>query len=331
MPQSRGRPSSKRPGKGSGGAGRNSRAGASPDRPNAKPPPPDSRRGAAAAGKARAAREAARQRAERTQRLKIIGIAVAAVAVVVAVLVIVKVTTGNKGTPKHVATGSTLSKVVNLTTTIPSATLDGVPASGDKPKPLRGAQPLTTDGKPALLYAGAEFCPYCAAQRWPLVIALSRFGTFTGLQTTSSSSTDALPDTATFTFLHAKYSSRYLAFQSVELSDHNGKKLQSPTKQQGELLSTYDLQKYTGGENGSIPFLYYDGKFVSSGATYDGNVLQGKSQLQIATAIQKPDGKISKAVLGAANTLTAQLCTLTKGQPARVCTSAAATSGAGKQ
>ena len=36
--------------------------------------------------------------------------------------------------------------------------------------------------KPELLYIGAEYCPYCAASRWPLIIALSRFGTFKGLR-----------------------------------------------------------------------------------------------------------------------------------------------------
>ncbi len=37
---------------------------------------------------------------------------------------------------------------------------------------------------------GAEYCPFCAAQRWAMVNAFSRFGTFTGLTTTHSSSTD---------------------------------------------------------------------------------------------------------------------------------------------
>jgi hypothetical protein len=32
-----------------------------------------------------------------------------------------------------------------------------------------------------MLYIGAEYCPYCAAERWPLVMALSKFGTFSNL------------------------------------------------------------------------------------------------------------------------------------------------------
>ena len=80
--------------------------------------------------------------------------------------------------------------------------------------------PLTgPNGKPLIFYFGAEFCPYCAAERWPLIVALSRFGTFTGLSTTTSSSSDAYPNTPTFTFRAASYTSDYVSFQAVEASD----------------------------------------------------------------------------------------------------------------
>ena len=61
-----------------------------------------------------------------------------------------------------------------------------------------------------ILFVGAEFCPYCAAQRWPLIIALSRFGTFSGLQTTTSSSSIEYPNTITFTFRSATFTSQYI-------------------------------------------------------------------------------------------------------------------------
>src|SRR5438309_707950 len=40
---------------------------------------------------------------------------------------------------------------------------------------------LTFAGKTEVLYIGAEYCPYCAAERWSLVVALSKFGSFSGL------------------------------------------------------------------------------------------------------------------------------------------------------
>jgi hypothetical protein len=62
-----------------------------------------------------------------------------------------------------------------------------------------------TAGKPLVVYIGAEYCPFCAAQRWPLVVALSRFGTFSGLSVTRSASEDVFPDTATLSFHSASY------------------------------------------------------------------------------------------------------------------------------
>ena len=67
-----------------------------------------------------------------------------------------------------------------------------------------------------VFFYGAEFAPYAAAERWPLVVALSRFGTFTQLGEVQSSLSTAFSDLATFTFWQVKYSSPYLALQSVE-------------------------------------------------------------------------------------------------------------------
>ena len=71
---------------------------------------------------------------------------------------------------------------------------------------------------------GAEYCPYCAAERWGMIVALSRFGTFTGLQTTHSAAKDGAgnaevyPNTATWTFVHSSYTSKYLTFTPVEMN-----------------------------------------------------------------------------------------------------------------
>ena len=47
-----------------------------------------------------------------------------------------------------------------------------------RPRPrMKNAEAITADGKPKVLYVGAEYCPFCAAERWPMVVALSRFGT----------------------------------------------------------------------------------------------------------------------------------------------------------
>lgn len=238
----------------------------------------------------------------------------------VVVLAVVKLTQGS--TTATAVNGSQLRQVVSKATTVPVATLDEVGATGSAPRAVSGAPALRSKGRPEVLYVGAEFCPYCAAERWPLVVALSRFGTFTGLQaTTSAGKPEALPNTATFTFLNATYTSPYLAFTPIELQDRDHKSLRKPTGAQQRILTHWDLDRYTGGGDNTIPFVYYGGTFVSSGAAYDGSVLGGKSHTEIATALQSPDNDISKSVNGSANTITASLCTLTGGEPAAVCTS----------
>ena len=54
---------------------------------------------------------------------------------------------------------------------------------------------------PEILYMGAEYCPYCAAQRWSTIIALSRFGKFSGLGNMSSYSGRRLPQHSDFHLL----------------------------------------------------------------------------------------------------------------------------------
>ena len=69
--------------------------------------------------------------------------------------------------------------------------------------------PLTSRGRAEVVYVGSEFCPYCAAVRWSLVVALSRFGTFSHLGQTRSSSSEAFPGLQSFSFDGASYQSRY--------------------------------------------------------------------------------------------------------------------------
>ena len=35
------------------------------------------------------------------------------------------------------------------------------------PTSITSSSSLTLNGKPEILYMGAEYCPYCAAERWP--------------------------------------------------------------------------------------------------------------------------------------------------------------------
>ena len=80
--------------------------------------------------------------------------------------------------------------------------------------PSGSPRPTAAGARPVVFFYGAEFAPYAAAERWPLIVALSRFGTFSQLGLMQSSSSVAFSDTPTFTFWHAKYSSVWIDLQT---------------------------------------------------------------------------------------------------------------------
>jgi hypothetical protein len=180
-----------------------------------------------------------------------------------------------------------------------------------------------------VVYVGAEYCPYCAAERWAVVQALSRFGTFTDLGETRSSSTDVYPSTATLSFHGATYTSKYLSFSGYETETNKETPLDTPPSDVEQLVTTYDAAPYVASSSaGAIPFVDLGGKALISGAAYDPGLLKGKDQSQVVAAIDDPSSSISKAVVGAANRITASLCSLTGEQPAAVCSASGVTKAA---
>ena len=181
---------------------------------------------------------------------------------------------------------------------------------------VSGAQMLKgPSGKPEVFYVGGEYCPYCAAQRWGVITALSRFGTFGPLQPITSSESSV----PTFTFHNATYTSQYIDFVARETSGQNQQPLDSLTADQQQLFSTYDKAPYSS-DPGSIPFINIANQQVSAGAYYDPGTLVGHSYQDIATQVKDPNSDIARGVLGTANTLTAAICVATNNQPANVCT-----------
>ena len=288
-----------------------------------------------------AAQQAAARRAEiRNKLLMFSGVVVVIIAIVVSFVVVKansKPQAATAGGVSNGPTGTALANVVTDTTSIPNSTLDKVGAgsgvlSSGLPVAIKGGTPLTSGGKPEMLYMGAEYCPYCAAERWAMVVALSRFGTFSGLSTVHSgnNSGEVFPNTPTWTFDKSTYTSKYLAFSAVEMqtniptqtsSGASYTTLQTPTAAQQALLSKYDAPPYVPSSSaGAIPFIDFGNKYMISGASYSPQVLQGKSWNQIATALKDPTSPIAKAVDGTANYLTATICKLTGNQPASACT-----------
>src|ERR1700734_2843427 len=187
-----------------------------------------------------AAQREAERRAEQRKRIYLAGGSILVVVVVVVAFVLVKLNSsgGTAAPSSNGPTGTALSKVVNDVTGVPTSVTDKV-AGGTIPSGLLVAATtpaavtamaqndgsylatvdgpaLTQNGKPEVLFIGAEYCPFCAAQRWAMVNAFSRFGPFTGLTTTHSSSTDTDANTPTLTFYGSTYTSKYISLVTVE-------------------------------------------------------------------------------------------------------------------
>ncbi len=177
-------------------------------------------------------------------------------------------------------------------------------------------------GKPEFFYAGAEYCPYCAAERWGVIVALSRFGKFTHLDETTSSPDDVYPSTPTFTFYRSAYSSQYVDFVALETQGQKqGQPLQMPTAEQQQLINTFDGPPYFSSAGG-IPFIDIGNVQLSQGANYSPQVLAGHTQQEIAQELSNKDSEITKNIVGTANYLTAAICMTTQQQPASVCSAA---------
>ena len=269
------------------------------------------------------------QRQSNLRQWLLIGGVLAVIAIIIGVFVIFS--NQQSGSPSGPTQAN--SQVFKAVTNVNPNVLKAV-GTGGVQNPLhyvKGPPPILVGptGKPQFLYVGAEYCPYCAAERWGVVVALSRFGTFSKLYQTNSSSTDVYPSTPTFTFYPGHYggsfyTSKYIDFVPVEtlgnVQDTSGNytTLQTPTTQQQNLLNTYDVSPYTT-QAGSIPFIDIANQYIMTGASYSPQDLQSLQWQAIATNLLDPTSTVGKDILGTANYITAGICMTTHQQPGNVC------------
>lgn len=265
--------------------------------------------------------------------------AVAGFVVITAVAAIVAVKISSSKGPAGNPSGASDADVVHAASTVPLAVLDQVGLGSDLSaqvsppmKILSGSRPLTLAGKPEILYEGAEFCPYCAAQRWAIVVALSEVGRFSNLRTISSkSSPEVYPDTPTFTFYKSTYESPYVSFVAVEEETRSETPLQSPTPEESKLFSEYEKSPYLQkGEIPGIPFVDLGNRYLIIGPSYSPGYLHSASgdtapPLPIGTVaggLSMASTSIAKVVDGTANYILGGICWMTNNRPVKVCASA---------
>jgi hypothetical protein len=257
-----------------------------------------------------AAERAARKRAEARRRLLAALGAVTAVLAVVVALVTIKLTSAPA---RLVATESAASSaIVRQVTTVPAAVLNGV-SPGQVITPLQAVQgsgpPLTIGGQPVIAFVSEESCPFCAAERWSLAVALSHFGTWSHLGSTTSSATDVYPSTATLSFRAAVYRSAELTLRTTELTDNAGRPLQAQTPLDTRLIGAFDVPPYVNSadQSGAVPFLDIANRYILAGAQYSPQVLAGLSTAQIASQLANPSSPVAQAIDGSARIIVAAI------------------------
>ncbi|MHB1577440.1 MAG: DUF929 family protein, partial [Candidatus Dormibacteria bacterium] len=199
------------------------------------------------------------------------------------------------------------------------------------PQAIPGYPKLTQNGRPEVLYIGAEFCPYCALERWSLIGALSRFGKFSNLKIIRSSVTDgAGPNVPTFTFAHGVgYKSKYVAFVPREMYTNIPDPktsfytpLQRLTKQQMQLFTNPKLA------NSGFPFVDFGGVVAQIGTESGPSgthpqpgppALSNLSWQQVAHDLSNLKSSQAQMILGGINYDTAAICKITGNKPGSVC------------
>lgn len=295
---------------------RPSKKGRSSPRPQARPA---NRRPGPKAG------PAAWQARRRRRHLWIAIVSVVVVLAAVGTLVGVKVAGGGSKT----AAGDRAPAPADLVAHVTSVPMSTLVAAAQKvtiqyqPQPITGAA-LTSNGKPEVLFIGAEFCPVCATERWPMVVALSKFGTFTNLSKIHSAVTDG--NIATFSFYGSSYSSPYITFTPVENETRSQQPLQKPTAAQQALWAKYTLS----GGSLHYPFLDIAGKYVVTTAQYPEQAVGGgQSFAQIANSVGNNNNTVGANVDAAAVTLIKSICDATGQKPAATCSPVAKVSAGG--
>jgi Domain of unknown function (DUF929) len=258
--------------------------------------------------------------ARRRRNRWIAGAAVVVVLAVVGALLATKAAGGGSGgAPRKPLPPAAAAQL----TSVPLTTLLAAGAKQPVTWPSSISQPsLTAGGKPEMLYIGAEFCPICATQRWPMVVALSHFGTFSNLQQTHS----AVPDgnIPTLSFYGSTFTSPYLTFTPVETTTNQPsggyyKTLETPTAAQNAL---WQANSPNGAE--TFPFIDIGGKWLLQTSQFPATALEGKSFNDILGSVGNNNNTIGAAIDASAAVLIQKICTITGQKPAATCAAAKA-------
>ncbi len=172
-------------------------------------------------------------------------------------------------------------------------------------------------GKVTVFFVGTEYCTFCAAQRWPLVESLKKFGSFEGLKSSSTPNIGGeYSNLPTYTFVETNYTSSYIMFSHKETYDKEYNELEGLSDEERKIVDKYN-------PFGGVPFLMIAGKKgvytqVSSG--YSPGVLSGLKFSEVQNNLKNnADKKEVSSIDHEANIITAIICYNNENLPENVC------------
>ncbi len=174
-------------------------------------------------------------------------------------------------------------------------------------------QAVPVQGRLPVLFVSAQYCIFCAAERWALVDALDRFGTLSQISPSQSAIVDGVnAPIPTYDFTRAQFASPVVDFQHVDVADQNGNPLQQLSAAQQSMLDRYDPR-------GGIPFLDIGNTYVQVSSGYAPSLLQGLSFAQVQQALTDPASTVGQTIHLEGTRITALICKLASSAPQAVC------------
>ncbi len=174
-------------------------------------------------------------------------------------------------------------------------------------------QAVLVQGRLPVLFVSAQYCIFCAAERWALVDALDRFGTLSQISPSQSAIVDGVnAPIPTYDFTRAQFASPVVDFQHVDVADQNGNPLQQLSAAQQSMLDRYDPR-------GGIPFLDIGNTYVQVSSGYAPSLLQGLSFAQVQHALTDPASTVGQTIHLEGTRITALICKLASSAPQAVC------------
>lgn len=239
------------------------------------------------------AAEIERRRTQHKQRWTRLGGAALAVVAMAAAVLFALHGYGQGATPRAVA-----ASLGAPTSAVPSSPLGNFTRVGPVAR---------QHGKPQLLFVGALYCPHCAVERWAMVKALSQFGAFSHVQSTTNGS--GVP---TFDLTHSQYTSRYVAFDHKDIEDQSYKQLQTLSPSENATFQRLD-------PTGGIPLVAVGG-YAMSGSPIDPAELSGQAFNAIQHALKHDSPVTATTDINAeANVLTGLICHADGMKPGSAC------------